>query len=147
MRESRSAASCARTGLLREKESCSCSSSLADRHPRTRFSRSLSCADRARRFPKGWAWILESGSRKRAPGPDKRRRCDPIALRRSKRRKPGALAVREIDPRHPANQPAGANSRVTPVLALSHSRTTARVGRTCSPNRQESMKSCAWKVF
>lgn len=142
MRESRSAASCARTGLLRERESCSCEFVGRPSPAHARFP------DRSPALITGlWKLSVNSGNRIGKGHLDPINvDADPIALRRSKRRKPGALAVREIDPRHPANQPAGANSRVTPVLALSHSRTTARVGRTCSPNRQESMKNCVWKV-
>lgn len=75
-------------------------SSLADRHPRASvFPIALVVSPKAER--EFW-----KPPRKRVPGPDQRYRIGSIPLRQSKSRKPGALAVREIDPASP-DQPAG----------------------------------------
>lgn len=124
-RESRSAASCAHTGGsrigIRQRDSRA--SSLADRHPRApvfQIARvwSPDCSSKSDSGKADiWIWIVQ---RLRLASPRRRTRASTGFQSRNRPASP--------------SQPAGANSRVTPVLAANHSRAPARTDRTCSPS-------------
>lgn len=145
-RESRSAASCACIGGTHRPPRERLASSLADRHPHACFpGRSRTAVLRLGGHQGSGSWVG-----KRASGPE-RRGCGPTSLvpfppRRAEENSRGR---RGFQPRNrPASPslPAGANSRVTPVLARSHSRAPARADRTCSPSWQKSVGNSVLRV-
>lgn len=140
-RESRSAASCARTGGTH-------------RPPRERLARvRWPTVTRAPVFPIALSRCCspsgrtpESGSRIGKGHPDLNG-VGAVQLAVSFPSSPGeqnSRGHRGFQSRNrPASPslPAGANSRVTPVLARSHSRAPVRANRTCSPSWRESAEN------